>query len=246
MNSITRKDKHCNSYEEAIFSDTFRYIFNKIVRSHWGKNKVLLKNIFHKFLNQETITEEEKDIFTAFINDREVKIDAENIRKNITFSRMNPTEEKEIMDDFTAEHLIETLQNKIAGEIFTTLDKKAVEVLQTYWKIQILALYKNKKPYYAINKIWENIDSCEFILTGDEIPKIIPIIENWNCIWYGFSDGNNTFFERIFTYADILHEHNWKTYYFWTFTDSNWKVISSGEVLFWDELNEDGSIKYLS
>jgi hypothetical protein len=45
---------------------------------------------------------------------------------------MNPTEEKEIMDDFTAEHLIETLQNKIAGEIFTTLDKKAVEVLQTY------------------------------------------------------------------------------------------------------------------
>jgi hypothetical protein len=114
MNTITRKDKYCNSYEEAILSDTFRYIFNKIVRSHGGKNKVLLKNIFDKFLNQEILTDEEKEIFTAFINDREVKIDAENIRKNMNFSRMNSEEKKEIMDDFTAEPLIQALQNKIS------------------------------------------------------------------------------------------------------------------------------------
>lgn len=246
MNTITRKDKHCNNYEEALLSKTFRFIFNKVIKTHWGENKVLLKSIFDKFISQESISDQEKEILNAFLSNREVKILAEEIRQKIDFSRMSKQEKKEIMDDFTAEHLINTLQNKISGEVFLTLDNKGVEVLKTYWNLQVLAIYKDKIPYYAIKKIGEKPHSKDFIFTWEKIPEIIPIMENWECIWYGFSDNVNIFFKRIFTLAWARYEDNWEIFYDWIVKDEKWNTISDWVVILWDEFNEDGTIKYIN
>jgi hypothetical protein len=169
---------------------------------------------------------------------------------------MNSEEKKEIMDDFTAEPLIQALQNKISWEIFTTLDKKAVEVLEAYSDVQVLRIYKNKKPYYAIKKNWEAVSSADFIFSGEEIPYFVkdshlnnlPVFfaEKWKKQLYGTTDWVSLNYNEIFTYVGWLYSDNGIFFYDWVIQNSQWVETSWGVVKLWDELNEDGSIKYIS
>lgn len=256
MNTTTRKDKYCNNYEEALLSKTFRFVFLKTLKKCGWKNQKNLQNIFDRFISQEPISDEEKEIFNAFLNDRDVKIHAEEIRQQINFSRMSEKEKKEIMDDFTAEHLINTLQNKISGEVFLTLDNKAVEVLQTYWDLQVLRIYKNKVPYYAIKKLWEDINSVDFIFTWEETPYILkdtyynnlPVFfaQKWENQIFGTTNWVNHYYKIVFSYVWLAYEFKWKLYYDWELQNKWGEKLSSWVVVFWDEFNEDGTIKYIT